>query len=62
MRFSEVGGTLAPDPARRLAGRGAYTCRSAACFERARARRAFARTLRCAVRVPDDLNPFSVEG
>ena len=32
-------------------GRGAYTCRRLACFERALARRAFSRTLRRTVRV-----------
>jgi predicted RNA-binding protein YlxR (DUF448 family) len=32
-------------------GRGAYTCRSLACFERAVAHRAFNRTLRANVRV-----------
>lgn len=32
-------------------GRGAYTCRDAACFERAAARRGFARALRRPVRV-----------
>jgi predicted RNA-binding protein YlxR (DUF448 family) len=32
-------------------GRGAYTCRSLACFERAVAQRAFSRTLRANVRV-----------
>jgi predicted RNA-binding protein YlxR (DUF448 family) len=62
LRFSAPGGTLAPDPDRRLPGRGAYTCRSEACFERARARRAFARVLRRAVTVPVELKPFSREG
>jgi predicted RNA-binding protein YlxR (DUF448 family) len=32
-------------------GRGAYTCRRLACFERARSRNAFNRTLRRTVRV-----------
>jgi uncharacterized protein len=32
-------------------GRGAYTCRDLACFERARAQRGFARALRQGVRV-----------
>jgi uncharacterized protein len=35
----------------RLEGRGVYTCRRLPCFERAAARRAFARTLRRTVRV-----------
>jgi predicted RNA-binding protein YlxR (DUF448 family) len=32
-------------------GRGVYTCRRLACFERARERRAFNRTLKATVRV-----------
>jgi predicted RNA-binding protein YlxR (DUF448 family) len=36
-------------------GRGAYTCRRLACFERARAHRSFARTLRRTVRVDPGL-------
>jgi uncharacterized protein len=36
-------------------GRGAYTCRRLACFERAAARRAFNRTLRQNVRVEPEL-------
>jgi predicted RNA-binding protein YlxR (DUF448 family) len=32
-------------------GRGVYTCRRLSCFERAAARRAFARTLKASVRV-----------
>jgi predicted RNA-binding protein YlxR (DUF448 family) len=36
-------------------GRGVYTCRRLQCFERARARRAFARTLRRPVRVEPEL-------
>jgi predicted RNA-binding protein YlxR (DUF448 family) len=36
-------------------GRGVYTCRRLACFERATARRAFNRTLRRNVRVDPDL-------
>ena len=61
-RFTARGGVLTADFGRRLPGRGAYTCRSAACFERARARRAFARTLRQPVTVPDGLNALSEEG
>ena len=38
-----------------LPGRGAYTCRRLACFERAVARRAFSRTLRRTVRVDQKL-------
>lgn len=37
-------------------GRGAYTCRRLACFERAADRRAFARTLRRTVRVDRSLS------
>ena len=62
LRFAAPRGTLVVDPGRRLPGRGAYTCRSAACFERARARRSFARTLRRAVHVPDGLNVELAEG
>ena len=36
-------------------GRGVYTCKRLACFERALARRAFARTLRRTVAVDPDL-------
>jgi predicted RNA-binding protein YlxR (DUF448 family) len=36
-------------------GRGAYTCRDAACFERASARGSFARSLRRPVRVEPEL-------
>ena len=39
----------------RLPGRGAYTCRRPSCFERAAARRAFARTLRRTVTIPSGL-------
>jgi uncharacterized protein len=36
-------------------GRGVYTCRRLSCFERARERRAFNRTLRRTVRVDPEL-------
>jgi predicted RNA-binding protein YlxR (DUF448 family) len=36
-------------------GRGAYTCRRLACFERAVSRRAFNRTLRQTVRIGPEL-------
>jgi predicted RNA-binding protein YlxR (DUF448 family) len=42
-------------PGRTLPGRGAYTCLGLACFERAVARRAFARTLRTEVTVSPEL-------
>jgi uncharacterized protein len=49
VRFVERGGRLSP--AARGPGRGVYTCRRLACFERARERRAFSRTLRRTVAV-----------
>jgi predicted RNA-binding protein YlxR (DUF448 family) len=36
-------------------GRGVYTCRRLTCFERAAARRAFARTLKTSVHVDPEL-------
>jgi predicted RNA-binding protein YlxR (DUF448 family) len=62
VRFVAPDGTLTLDPSGRAPGRGAYTCPSAACFERAKRRRAFSRTLRTNVSVPSGLNPFSEEG
>ena len=47
IRFGARDGVLTPD----APGRGVYTCRRLSCFERAAARRAFARTLRTSVRV-----------
>jgi predicted RNA-binding protein YlxR (DUF448 family) len=55
MRFAAPAGVLEADPGRRLPGRGAYTCRRPACFERAASRRAFARTLRRTVTIPSSL-------
>jgi predicted RNA-binding protein YlxR (DUF448 family) len=49
MRFSASNGDLVP--AEKRPGRGVYTCRRLACFERAAARHAFNRTLRRSVRV-----------
>jgi uncharacterized protein len=49
IRFVASEGALTPGP--QLPGRGAYTCRRLACFERAAARRSFNRTLRQTVRV-----------
>lgn len=43
-------------------GRGAYTCRAKVCFERAAARRAFARTLKQAVAVDPSLAPDDYTG
>ncbi len=62
VRFAAPEGTLLADPDRRLAGRGAYTCPSVACFERAASRRAFARTLRRRVAVPAGFDPFARAG
>ena len=61
MRFVALEGTLTRDPSGQAHGRGAYTCARSACFERAVARRGFARTLRTNVRIPALLNPFSKE-
>jgi predicted RNA-binding protein YlxR (DUF448 family) len=47
-RFHAAGGELVAGPG---AGRGVYTCPRRACFERARAHRAFNRTLRRTVHV-----------
>jgi predicted RNA-binding protein YlxR (DUF448 family) len=54
-RFVARDGVLTQDPSGAAPGRGAYTCRRAFCLERAVARRAFGRTLRCNVRLPADL-------
>ena len=51
-RFTASGGALI---AGRGPGRGAYTCRRLACFERAAAHNAFARVLRQTVRVDPSL-------
>jgi uncharacterized protein len=53
LRFVAPDGTLTHSP--KGAGRGVYTCRRLACFERARERRAFARTLRRTVQVDHEL-------
>jgi predicted RNA-binding protein YlxR (DUF448 family) len=62
VRFVAPTGVLELDSEPRRPGRGAYTCRRAACFERAAARRAFARTLRRTITIPSGLNPLSKEG
>jgi predicted RNA-binding protein YlxR (DUF448 family) len=46
---------------RTVPGRGVYTCRRRACFEQARARRAFARTLRTGVSVEPGLERLYTE-
>jgi len=48
VRFAAREGALLPTA---TGGRGAYTCRRLACFERATSRRAFNRILRQTVRV-----------
>jgi predicted RNA-binding protein YlxR (DUF448 family) len=53
LRLAAPDGVLRPVP--RGEGRGVYTCRRLACFERAAARRAFNRTLRRTVRVEPEL-------
>ena len=53
LRFAAVDGQLVPGAG--MPGRGAYTCRRLACFERAVSRRAFNRTLRKTVRVDQEL-------
>ena len=53
LRFAARDGVLVAG--RDAPGRGAYTCRSLACFERAAARRTFARILRHEVRIGPEL-------
>jgi uncharacterized protein len=53
LRFSARDGALVQSAS--LPGRGAYTCRRLACFERAYFRRAFNRTLRTTLRVDPQL-------
>jgi predicted RNA-binding protein YlxR (DUF448 family) len=60
LRFAAVDGALRPG--RSLSGRGAYTCRRLACFERAVARRAFHRVLRQTVDVEPALARLYTEG
>ena len=54
LRFAAVDGILVPG--RGLPGRGVYTCRRLACFERAAAARAFSRVLRATVTVEPALS------
>jgi predicted RNA-binding protein YlxR (DUF448 family) len=54
MRFAEKDAQLVAGAG--IPGRGAYTCRRLACFERALARRAFNRTLRKTVRIDQKLS------
>ena len=53
-RLVVVDGEVVADPEQRLPGRGAYVCPQLGCWQRARARSAFARAFRGHVTVPDD--------
>jgi predicted RNA-binding protein YlxR (DUF448 family) len=53
LRFVAADGALTHS--RQGPGRGVYTCRRLACFERARERRAFNRTLRATVQIDPEL-------
>jgi predicted RNA-binding protein YlxR (DUF448 family) len=53
LRFAIADGLLVPGTG--VPGRGAYTCRRLACFERAVSRRAFNRALRKTVRIDQEL-------
>jgi predicted RNA-binding protein YlxR (DUF448 family) len=53
VRFAAVDGVLTQG--RDLPGRGVYTCLDVACFDEARSRRGFARTLRANVTVGPEL-------
>lgn len=53
LRFTAPDGVL--EHSQRGPGRGVYTCRRLACFERALERRSFNRTLRQTVRVDPEL-------
>jgi uncharacterized protein len=59
LRFIATDGTLRPG--RHRPGRGAYTCRRLACFERAASRRAFARVLRRSVSIDPALAALYTE-
>ena len=60
VRFVARGGELAMARSGD-SGRGVYTCRHLACFERAASRNAFARTLRRTVRVDPSLSRLYTE-
>jgi uncharacterized protein len=59
LRFVARDGQLTPG--RQEPGRGVYTCRRLACFERAAGNRAFARVLRRPVRVEPSLQALYTE-
>lgn len=60
VRFTAQDGVLTEG--RTLPGRGVYTCRRLQCFERAQARRAFARVLRQTVNVDPALSRLYTDG
>jgi len=60
VRFAARDGVLVQG--RTAPGRGVYTCRDAACFERAAASRGFARVLRQPVRIDPALARLYTEG
>jgi hypothetical protein len=57
-RYALVDGTVVPDDARALPGRGAYVCDDA-CLEQATKRRAWARAFRRPVRNAPPVGPGS---
>lgn len=46
-------GEISLDPTGKKNGRGAYICRTSACFEAARKRKAFERSLKC--KIPEEV-------
>jgi len=60
VRFAAEGGVLVAS--RTAPGRGAWTCRDAACFRRAASQRAFARALRQNVRIESTLYTEESDG
>ncbi len=60
VRFTEVDGVLSEG--RAASGRGAYTCRTAGCFEQAVRRGAFPRALGSPLRIEPELARLYTEG
>jgi predicted RNA-binding protein YlxR (DUF448 family) len=61
IRFAARGGVLVAD--RTAPGRGVYTCRHRACFDRAVASRSFARVLRRPIQIePELVRLYTEEG
>jgi predicted RNA-binding protein YlxR (DUF448 family) len=60
MRFATRDGVLVAS--RTAPGRGAYTCREVACFDRAVERRQFARLLKQSVEIDPELRRLYTEG